>query len=74
MFFFLSGIKAAALLKRAEGIVSLVVCNPNKKDEKKEERSKTPKPEKKGTKKCQNYINLHRYDAARGKSDRKLGH
>lgn len=50
-FFFLSGIKAAALLKRAEGIVSLVVCNPNKKDDKKEERSKTPKPEKKGTKK-----------------------
>lgn len=42
------GLKAAALLKRAEGIVTLVVCNPNKKDEKKEETSKTPKIEKKG--------------------------
>lgn len=45
---FFSAIKAAALLKRAEGIVTLIVCNPNKKDDKKEEISKTPKAEKKG--------------------------
>lgn len=42
------GVQAAALLKRAEGIVTLIVCNPNKKDDKKEETSKTPKAEKKG--------------------------
>ncbi|XP_055315062.1 inactivation-no-after-potential D protein isoform X2 [Sitodiplosis mosellana] len=47
---------AAALLKRAEGIVTLIVCNPNKKDdnkdEKKDEATKTPKSEKKdGTEK-----------------------
>lgn len=48
MFF----IQAASLLKRAEGIVTLIVCNPNKKDDKKddkkEEITKTPKSEKKG--------------------------
>lgn len=45
---FVLSFKAASLLKRAEGIVTLIVCNPNKKDEKKEEICKTPKPEKKG--------------------------
>lgn len=43
-------------MKRAEGIVTLIVCNPNKKDEKKEEKkeeiSKTPKLEKKGKFQC----------------------
>lgn len=44
--------QAASLLKRAEGIVTLIVCNPNKKDDKKDDKkdetSKTPKSEKKG--------------------------
>lgn len=40
--------QAASLLKRAEGIVTLIVCNPNKKDDKKEDVIKTPKIEKKG--------------------------
>lgn len=43
-------------MKRAEGIVTLIVCNPNKKDDKKDEKkdeiAKTPaKSEKKGKKK-----------------------
>ncbi|XP_031620030.1 inactivation-no-after-potential D protein isoform X2 [Contarinia nasturtii] len=42
---------AASLLKRAEGIVTLIVCNPNKKDDKKDEKkdepAKTPTSEKK---------------------------
>lgn len=41
-------IQAASLLKRAEGIVTLIVCNPNKKDDKREDTNKTPKYEKKG--------------------------
>lgn len=40
--------QAASLLKRAEGIVTLIVCNPNKKDDKKDDVNKTPKIEKKG--------------------------
>lgn len=37
--------QAASLLKRAEGIVSLTVCNPNKSDDKKtkQDDDKTPK-------------------------------
>lgn len=45
--------QAASLLKRAEGIITLTVCNPNKKDElidtpNAEVGNKTPKHEKKG--------------------------
>lgn len=41
-------LQAASLLKRAEGIVSLTVCNPNKKDDKKsgEEGNKSVKGRK----------------------------
>lgn len=35
-------------MKRAEGIVTLVVCNPNKKDKEKESEKEGSKKEKKG--------------------------
>lgn len=36
-------LQAAGLLKRAEGLVTLVVCNPNKKEEKVIEEKKSDK-------------------------------